>query len=67
MDWRQRPKKLWMREEDANQRFFHLMTNGRTRANQILRVQVEGMELYRASKPLLILRAREPKPVEGDW
>ena len=48
MDWRQRSGQLYFREGDANTRFFHLTANGRRRANQVLRAQVEDQEFVRA-------------------
>ena len=40
MDWRQRSRQLWLKEGDANTRFFHLVANERRRMNQILRIRV---------------------------
>ena len=45
MDWRQRSRQLWLKEGDANIRFFHLATNGRRRGNQISRIRV-GTQQY---------------------
>ena len=40
MDYRQRSRKLWLQEGDANTRFFYLAANGRRRPNQIMRLKI---------------------------
>ena len=40
MDWRQRLRHMWVKEGNANTRFFHLTKNDRRRSNQISRVLV---------------------------
>ena len=40
MDWRQRSRQLWLTAGDANTRFFHQVANGRRRANNIRRLQI---------------------------
>ena len=40
MDWRQRSRQLWLIAGDANTRFFHQVANGRRRANNIRRLQI---------------------------
>ena len=38
MNWKQRSRQLWMKESAAKMKFFHLMTNGKQRVNQTMKV-----------------------------
>lgn len=42
VQWRQRSRQTWLREGDANTRFFHLYASGRRRANRIDHIGVQG-------------------------
>ena len=47
MDWWQWSRQLWLREGDANTRFFHAAANGLRQANYISRLKVGDQEATR--------------------
>ncbi|GKV32839.1 hypothetical protein SLEP1_g41408 [Rubroshorea leprosula] len=42
--WQQKSRKLWLKEGDANKKFFHRCVKGRRRRNEISSVQINGKQ-----------------------
>ena len=42
MSWRQKSRKVWLKEGDRNMSFFHRMTNAHRRRYQMVRVKING-------------------------
>jgi hypothetical protein len=40
MDWRERSRQLWLKEGDANTKYFHLATSARRRNNLISSIKI---------------------------
>ena len=41
--WRQKSRALYVKEEDNNTHFFHRLANSHRSANQIKRIEVDGV------------------------
>ncbi|GKV26106.1 hypothetical protein SLEP1_g35459 [Rubroshorea leprosula] len=43
--WQQKSRKMWLKEGDANTKYFHRSVNGRRRRNEICSIMIEGKQL----------------------
>ncbi|GKV15245.1 hypothetical protein SLEP1_g26043 [Rubroshorea leprosula] len=48
--WQQKSRKMWLKERDANAKFFHRSVNGRRRRNEICSIMIEGKQLTGVSE-----------------
>ena len=47
MTWRQKSRKMWLKEGDRNMRFFHRMANAHKRRNSVDQIRINGGLVFR--------------------